>query len=363
MTRRERRRVEDARYQEWKGGYRHYDLVKEASIALGVILALCVVLTILFSSPDEKPSTIKQWSRADPVDFVTTATTELDGTSGTGGYGPPYNHASDGQNMWFIHLQKWFGVSHPVNTAQDFVLAPLRSIGGQPALQAPEPPPPLPEYSQPDCPGDGYLWTPGYWSYSPQGYYWVPGAWARPPEVGLLWTPGYWGSSGGRYRYHYGFWGRHIGYYGGINYGFGYVGAGYQGGYWNGDRFNYNRSVNNVNVSNVQVYNRTVTNTVIINNTTVNVTNNRSSYNGPGGVTRQPLPTEIAATREQRIPPMNTQLQQQQAAAQNHQQFASVNHGRPAVVASAKPIAAGKPIAPVIPARAAVRPSPPRRPG
>ncbi|MGA7382846.1 MAG: hypothetical protein WBX03_18490, partial [Terriglobales bacterium] len=64
---------------------------------------------------------------------------------------------------------------------------------GQPVLQAPQPPPPLPEYSQPDCPGDGYLWTPGYWSYAPQGYYWVPGAWARPPEVGYLWTPGYWG--------------------------------------------------------------------------------------------------------------------------------------------------------------------------
>ena len=136
MTRRQRRRLENERYREWKGGYRPYDLVKEASIALGVILALSVVLTILFSSPDEKPSTITGWSRTDPVDFVTTATTELDGSSGTGGYGPPYNHASDGQHMWFIHLQKWLGVSHPVNTAQDFVLAPLRSIPGQPALQA-----------------------------------------------------------------------------------------------------------------------------------------------------------------------------------------------------------------------------------
>lgn len=136
MTGRQRRRLEDDRYREWKGGYRPYDLVKEASIALGVILALCVVLTILFSSPDEKPSTIKQWSRSNPVDFVTTATTELDGTSGTGGYGPPYNHASDGQHMWFIHLQKWLGVSHPVDTARDFVLSPLRAIPGQPALQA-----------------------------------------------------------------------------------------------------------------------------------------------------------------------------------------------------------------------------------
>ena len=109
---------------------------------------------------------------------------------------------------------------------------------GQPTLEAEQPPPELPQYSQPDCPGDGYLWTPGYWSYSEQGYYWVPGAWARPPEVGYLWTPGYWGYSSGRYRYHYGYWGSHIGYYGGINYGNGYTGVGYQGGYWSGDRFN-----------------------------------------------------------------------------------------------------------------------------
>src|SRR5580658_2437187 len=47
---------------------------------------------------------------------------------------------------------------------------------GQPVLEASEPPPPLPEYAQSEFPGDGYLWTPGYWSYSPQGYYWVPGA-------------------------------------------------------------------------------------------------------------------------------------------------------------------------------------------
>ncbi len=136
MSRRERRVQDDAHYREWSGGYRSYDLVKEFSIALGVVLALCVVLTILFSSPDEKPSTIQQWSRADPVDFVTTATTELDGSSGTGGYGPPYNHASDGQHIAFIYLQKWLGVSHPVDTAKDFVLAPLRALTGQPTLQA-----------------------------------------------------------------------------------------------------------------------------------------------------------------------------------------------------------------------------------
>ena len=224
---------------------------------------------------------------------------------------------------------------------------------GQPVLQAQEAPPPLPEYSQPECPGDGYLWTPGYWSYAPQGYYWVPGAWARPPEVGYLWTPGYWGFSAGRYRYNYGSWGQHIGFYGGINYGFGYVGVGYQGGYWSGGRFNYNRSVNNITITNVHVYNRTVTNTVI-NNTTINTTTtNRASYNGPGGISRKPLPVEIVARREQRIPPMTTQLQQRQEAGQNHQQFASANNGRPAILAATKPIPEGKPIAPVVAARPA----------
>ena len=219
---------------------------------------------------------------------------------------------------------------------------------GQPVLQAQQPPPPLPEYSQPPIPGNGYLWTPGYWSYAPQGYFWVPGVWAMPPQVGFLWTPGYWGFSAGMYRFNYGFWGQYVGYYGGINYGFGYGGMGYQGGYWSGNRFNYNRSVNNVNVTNVNVYNRSINNTSM----------SRASYNGPGGITRQSLPAENAAFRQQRIPPMSTQMQHQQAAAQNRQQFASVNHGRPAEFAATTPIAAGRPIAPVIPARTAAQPRP-----
>jgi hypothetical protein len=137
MSRREHRRAEDERYRVWKGGYRPYDLVKEASIALGVVLALAVVLTVLFSSPDEKPSTVKSWATSMPLDFVTTATTELDGSSGTGSYGPPYNHANGStQHAWFLHPERWLGVSHPINTAQDFVLAPLRSITGQPAVEA-----------------------------------------------------------------------------------------------------------------------------------------------------------------------------------------------------------------------------------
>jgi len=136
MTGRERRRHENEVASKWTGAYSPYDLVKEFSIALGVVLALVVVLTILFSSPDERPSTLQSWSRTDPVDFVTTATAELDGSSGTAGYGPPYNHNADGQNVWFLHPAKWLGVSHPVDTTNDFVIAPLRAIPGQPALQS-----------------------------------------------------------------------------------------------------------------------------------------------------------------------------------------------------------------------------------
>ena len=134
MSRADQARSEEAA-RVWHGDYRPYDLVKEATVALAVVAALAIVLALVFSSPDEAPSTIRQWSRSDPVDFVTTAVSELDGSSGTAGYGPPYNHASDGQHMAFIHLQKWLGVSHPINTTQDFVLAPLRSLSSQPALQ------------------------------------------------------------------------------------------------------------------------------------------------------------------------------------------------------------------------------------
>jgi hypothetical protein len=121
---------------EWKGPYAPYDLVKEACIAIGVVTLLAVLLTVLFSSPDDKSSTIAQWSRQTPVNFTTTAVTELGGTSGTAEYGPPYNHASDGQHAAFLHPQKWLGVSHPINTANDYVIEPLKTIPNDPALKS-----------------------------------------------------------------------------------------------------------------------------------------------------------------------------------------------------------------------------------
>src|ERR1700722_4485540 len=191
-------------------------------------------------------------------------------------------------------------------------------------------PPGLPVYEQPAIPAAGYLWTPGYWAYGGEGYFWVPGTWVQPPMVGVLWTPGYWGWGGNAYAWNGGYWGPHVGFYGGVNYGFGFGGVGYEGGYWNNGAFNYNRSVNNVNVTNIHnVYNKTV-----INNTTVN----HVSYNGGNGGTRAP-PTarEQTASHEHHTMATSAQTEHQQRAGKNREQLASVNHGRPAIAATAKP--------------------------
>lgn len=189
-------------------------------------------------------------------------------------------------------------------------------------------PPALPVYAQPICPGPGYFWTPGYWAWNDDGgYYWVPGTWVVAP-VGLLWTPGWWGWGGGVYAWHAGYWGPHVGFYGGINYGFGYTGVGFFGGEWRGGAFYYNRSVTNVSVTNVtNVYNKTV----IVNRTTV-------SYNGgAGGVNMRPTPQEESYARERHTPALASQIQQEHGAMQNRENFASVNHGRPAIAATGRP--------------------------
>jgi len=121
----------------WQGAYASYDLVKELCIAVGVVALLAILLTVLFSSPDEKPSTVAQWSRAMPINFVATAAKELDGTSDTAEYGPPYNHNSGSvQHFLFLHPQRWLGVSHPIDTAQDYVIGPLETVPGNPGLQS-----------------------------------------------------------------------------------------------------------------------------------------------------------------------------------------------------------------------------------
>jgi hypothetical protein len=176
--------------------------------------------------------------------------------------------------------------------------APLRAdsaVAADAAASSAVPPPPLPPDSQPVIPEDGDLWTPGYWNWRGQAYAWVPGAWVQPPRSGLLWTPAYWASAGSVYVFHPGYWGPHVGFYGGINYGFGYFGSGYCGGRWVGGSFAYNSSVNHLNAR-------------VIHNTYQEAVANpsggtRVSYNGgSGGATAVPAAAEMLAGAEAQLP-------------------------------------------------------------
>ncbi len=192
-------------------------------------------------------------------------------------------------------------------------------------------PPPLPIYAQPMCPGPGFIWVPGYWAYGPMGYYWVPGTWVMAPRVDYLWTPGYWGWGNGFYIWHPGYWGPHVGFYGGINYGFGYGGGGYAGGRWRNGVFMYNRAVTNVNTT---IIHNTYIDRTVVNNVNVN----RVSYNGgEGGTTARPSPGQEAAAREAHMHPTAAQARHERMASTRRGQFASQNQGRPDFGATSRP--------------------------
>ena len=202
---------------------------------------------------------------------------------------------------------------------------PLASSFGQVGISVGFAPPALPVYQQPPCPVEGYLWTPGYWGYGYDvgDYYWVPGAWVPPPSVGVLWTPPWWGWNNGVYAFNQGYWGPTVGFYGGINYGYGYTGNGYWGGRWEGNAFRYNTAVTRVNTNIVR-------NTYVDRSVTKQVTNNRTSFNGPNGVKAQPTAEQkAAAANAKKMPPTSQQLARQQAAAKDRNLQASVNKGRP----------------------------------
>jgi hypothetical protein len=202
---------------------------------------------------------------------------------------------------------------------------------GQVAISVSFGPPALPVYEQPICPEDGYIWTPGFWAYDDDdGYYWVPGTWVEAPQTGYLWTPGYWAwSDEGVFIFHEGYWGEHVGFYGGINYGYGYGGRGYEGGRWDNGHFFYNTSVNRVNVT---VIHNTYNTTVVENNTT------RVSYNGgSGGVVARATPQEETYSKEQHVGRVAGQNEHIQQARSSPQLRASNNQGKPPIAATVKP--------------------------
>jgi hypothetical protein len=187
-------------------------------------------------------------------------------------------------------------------------------------------PPPLPVYEQPPCPVAGYIWTPGYWDYGYDvgDYYWVPGVWVPPPRVGLLWTPGWWGWSNGAYAFNQGYWGPTVGFYGGVNYGYGYTGNGYWGGRWEGNAFRYNTAVTRVNTN---VVHNTFVDRSVVNN---QVNTNRASFNGPNGVKAEANAEQRAAmANAKKEGPTSQQLERQKLASKDQNLRASVNKGNP----------------------------------
>jgi hypothetical protein len=103
-----------------------YDLVKEIVLAVVGVGVLALVIAALLSSPDVPQVTIATWAQQNPVDLVTTATNELAGTTTSAAYGPPYNSVGAGQSWGPIAPQKWFGVRIPIDSANAFVIEPLK---------------------------------------------------------------------------------------------------------------------------------------------------------------------------------------------------------------------------------------------
>jgi hypothetical protein len=232
-------------------------------------------------------------------------------------------------------------ISHRMNfrsllLAATIFAGPLAAVTAVPAvaqvacgISAQTAPPLLPVYAQPPIPEVGYMWTPGYWAYGQVGYYWVPGTWVQPPVVGVLWTPPYWGWSNGAYAFNQGYWGPHVGFYGGVNYGYGYGGSGYDGGRWDGGNFAYNRSANNFGSVNVQnAYEKPL----IVNNHT-----NVSYVGGENGLKAEPTAEERVADNDKHTPLTAEQTRHITAAASDPAFAASHNNGHPALAATSRP--------------------------
>jgi hypothetical protein len=253
-----------------------------------------------------------QWSESNMTAFINT-------NGMTGGYQPGYQGYQPGYGSVYGGLNLGAGID----------LVVYVNLG----------PPSLPAYGyyEPPPPGPGYLWQPGYWGWGDAGWYWVPGTWMQPPEVGLYWTPGYWSWNDWCqcYGWNPGYWAQQVGFYGGINYGFGYYGNGYVGGYWQNGGFYYNRAVvtNVTNVTNVY-YNSSVI-------ATHTVTNSHVAFNGGSeGIPARPTSTQRAVGRMRHVPMTSTQVQHAQWAARDRTLLYNVNHGRPATVAVARPFSA-----------------------
>lgn len=140
----------------WRGPERSYDLITEGTIAVIVVALLCILAASLWGSPDggltypQGPASpagqafsAKYWDTNDPSDLAQTAVQELLGGTHTAGYGPPFNQTT-GASQEFLGIKPAeiakfiFGLTLPINTANDFVLAPVSQLAtpSSPAVAA-----------------------------------------------------------------------------------------------------------------------------------------------------------------------------------------------------------------------------------
>ena len=195
-------------------------------------------------------------------------------------------------------------------------------------------PPILPVYEQPPCPEPDWMWIPGYWAYGEDGYYWVPGTWVPAPYDGALWTPPYWGWENNFYIFHPGYWGRHVGYYGGVNYGFGYMGVGFVGGMWRGHDFVYNTAV--MRVDDRRIHNTYIDRTIVERNTIRN--DRRVAFSGGrDGIHHDPRPEERFANRDKHQSETTFQRSHELAARGDRSMYVKNNGGRPSSGAVQRP--------------------------
>ncbi|HET7887049.1 MAG TPA: YXWGXW repeat-containing protein [Bradyrhizobium sp.] len=190
-------------------------------------------------------------------------------------------------------------------------------------------PPALPSYAQPPIPEDGYLWMPGFWAWRKDvpDYYWVPGTWVRPPRAGLLWTPPYWSRVEGGYAFHDGYWAADVGFYGGIDYGFGYSGNGFQGGYWQNATFVYNQAANNLGAAKVE---HSYDQAILVDNNQP-----QASFNGGSrGTKAKPTSRQEELAGDEHVAPTAEQQAHFELAAKDRSLYSRLNGGKPGVAAT-----------------------------
>jgi hypothetical protein len=124
----------------WRGGRRPYDLLKEVAGQLVLVGVLVALLSLLFASPDPPAATMREWAATAPQDFAITTVSEVDGTSASATYGPPYQPESEQngslQGFGWLSPQSWVGARLPFDATTELVRQPLGRAGDTEAVQA-----------------------------------------------------------------------------------------------------------------------------------------------------------------------------------------------------------------------------------